>query len=102
MAEVIWSDPALLQLESIAGYIALDKPDAAKAVVQRIFAITDHLQRFRSMGRPIPEFPHPRYRQVWIRPCWIYYRLDGQNVRILHVRRGEQQFSIEELLANEP
>ena len=102
MAEVIWSDPALAQLDSIAEYIALDKPEAANAVVQRVFQITDHLERFRSMGRPVPEFPHPHYRQVWIRPCWIYYRLDGEDVCILHVRRGEQQFSIADLLQSDP
>lgn len=62
MAEVIWSEPALVQLDSIAEYMALDKPEAAKAVVQRIFAITDQLQRFQSMGRPVPEFRHPQYR----------------------------------------
>ncbi len=102
MAEVVWSDPALVQLDLIAEYIALDKPEAAKAVVQRIFAITDHLQRFRVMGRPVPEFRHPQFRQVWIRPWWIYYRMDGDDVRILHVRRAEQQFSVEELLQDEP
>jgi len=102
MAEVIWSDPALVQLDSIAEYIALDKPEAAKSVVQQVLAITDHLQRFRFMGRPVPEFPHPLYRQVWIRPCWIYYRMDGADVRILHVRRAEQQFSVEDLRHGEP
>jgi len=101
MAEVIWSEPALAQLETIAEYIALDKPDAARAVVRRITEATDQLQCFRLMGRTIPEFPHPNYRQAWIRPCWVYYRIDGKDVRILHVRRAEQQFRIEDLLEEE-
>ena len=101
MAEVIWSEPVVAQLDTIAEYIALDKPDAARAVVRRIMEATDHLERFRRMGRSVPEFPHPNYRQIWIRPCWIYYRIDGGDVRILHVRRAEQQFRIEDLLDEE-
>jgi len=97
MAEVIWSDPATDQLDAIAAYIALDKPDAARGVVRRVFDATDRLEHFKKLGRGVPEFPHPNYRQVWIRPCWIYYRIDGEDVRILHVRRAEQPFRIEDL-----
>jgi len=102
MAEVIWSEPALDQLDAIAGYIALDKPESAKAVVRRIIEAMDRLRRFRSLGRPIPELPHSNYRQVWMRPCWIYYRVDGGDVRILHVRRAEQHFRIDDLLEGRP
>lgn len=97
MAEVIWSDPAIDQLDAIASYIALDKPDAARGVVRRIIDATDRLEHFKKLGRSVPEFPHPNYRQVWIRPCWIYYRIDGKDVKILHVRRAEQPFRIEDL-----
>ena len=98
MAEVIWTEPALAQLDAIAGYIALDKPDAAQTVVRRIFALTDNLERFKQLGRPIPEFRHPHYRQAWIKPCWIYYREDGSRVYILHVRRAEKLLRVADLI----
>lgn len=98
MAEVIWTEPALAQLDSIADYIALDKPDAARAVVRRIFDATDDLRRFKALGKRVPEFDHPTYRQVWMKPCWIYYRIDGETVVILHVRRAERPLRIEDLL----
>jgi toxin ParE1/3/4 len=97
VAEVTWAEPALAQLDTIASFISLDKPDAARGVVRRIFDATDRLEHFKQLGRRIPEFPHPNYRQVWIRPCWIYYRIDGDDVRILHVRRSEKPFRIEDL-----
>jgi len=100
MAEVIWSEPALLQLDAIVSYIALDKPDAATAIVKKIFELTDHLTRFRKLGRKIPEFPHSDYRHMWIRPCWIYYRISGHDVHILHVRRAEQPLRTDELTEN--
>lgn len=98
MAEVIWTEPAVAQLEAIIGVIALDQPDAALAVARRVFAVTDRLSSFPNLGRPIPEFPHRSYRQLWAKPCWIYYRVDDRRSLILHVRRGEQFFRVEELL----
>lgn len=101
MAKVVWSAPALLQLESIIEFIALDKPEAARAVAARIVATTDRLERFLILGRPIKEFAHKSYRQVWIKPCWLYYRVKEGNVHILHVRRGERPLRIEDLVADD-
>ena len=101
MAAVIWTEPALSQLDQIAEYIALDKPEAAKAVVRTIMAVTDHARRFTKLGREIPELPHPHYRQVWIKPCWIYYRIQGGQVFILHVRRAERPLRLDEVLGPE-
>jgi plasmid stabilization system protein ParE len=39
MAEVIWTEPALNDLNAIADYIALDNPEAARRLVQKIFAM---------------------------------------------------------------
>jgi toxin ParE1/3/4 len=46
MAEVIWTEPALADLDAIADYIALDKPDAASALVKRVFEHVGHLQAY--------------------------------------------------------
>lgn len=97
MAEVIWTEPALAQLDAIVQFIALDKPNVAEAVVQRIFRTTDHLESFLRLGRRIPEFAHKNYRQVWIKPCWLYYRIEGKAAVILHVRRAEQLLQIDDL-----
>ena len=101
MAEVIWTEPALAQLQAILEYIALDKQEAAEAVAKRVFATTDRLASFPRAGRPIPEFPHRNYRQLWAKPCWLYYRMEEDRAIILHVRRGEQLFRAEELSEEE-
>ena len=98
MAEVTWTEPALAQLDSILEVIALDRPDAAQAVARRVFAATDRLAAFPNLGRPIPEFPHRGYRQLWAKPCWIYYRTADDRTWILHVRRAEQLLRVDELL----
>jgi plasmid stabilization system protein ParE len=101
MADVIWTEPALAQLQAILEFIALDKPEAAEAVVRRVFATTDRLASFPKLGRPVPEFPHRSYRQLWAKPCWLYYRIDDDRLIFLHVRRAEQLFRVEDLLKEE-
>ena len=101
MAEVIWTEPALAQLDAIAAFIALDKPDAAQAVVRRVVETTAQVERFLRLGRPVPELPNPRYRQVWLKPCWLYYRIDRDRAYILHVRRGEKMLRTEDLIQDD-
>lgn len=101
MAKVIWTEPALAQLQAILEFIALDKQEAAEAVAKRVFAITDRLASFPKLGRPIPEFPHRNYRQLWAKPCWLYYRMGPHRSIVLHVRRAEQLFRTEDLLKDE-
>jgi len=101
MAQIIWALPALNQLDEIAGYIALDNPEAAQKVVQRIFNLTDKLSQFPEMGSGIPELSHQDYRQLWCKPCWIYYKLDKDKIYILHVRRAEKLFGAEDLMIEE-
>lgn len=101
MAKVEWSVPALLQLESIDDLIALDKPEAAKAVAARIMDTTDHLERFLLLGRLIEGFADKNNREVWIKPCWLYSRIEEGNVYILNVRRGEKLLRMEDLIADD-
>ena len=98
--EVIWTEPAVAQLDAIADYIALDKPEAARAVVRKVFAATDDLRKFKALGKPVPEFRHPAYRQLWVAPVWIYYRVERSQVVILHVRRAERPLRVEELVGD--
>jgi toxin ParE1/3/4 len=102
MAELIWTAPALAQLDGIADYIASDNPTAANALVKKVFDTTDHVERFIRLGRSVPEISHPNYRQIWIAPCWIYYRIENDRVFILHVRRHERPLNIDDVLNASP
>ena len=48
MAQVIWTDPALEDLNEIAEYIALDKPSAAKWLVHEVLVKLKDLRHFQS------------------------------------------------------
>ena len=90
MAEVIWTEPALADLDAIADYIALDKPDAASAVVKRVFEHVEHLQSHPESGSRPLEMKRSRYRRTVEPPCRVFCRYDGERVHILHAMRSEQ------------
>jgi toxin ParE1/3/4 len=95
MVQVIWTEPALHELDAIADYIALDKPEAARRLVQRVFERVGLLVTHPEIGPRVPELlPDTRYRHVVERPCRIFYRHDrrGKRLFILAVMRGERQF----------
>lgn len=103
MAEIIWSDPALEQLNEIAEYIALDKPEAASSLVQKVFATVDRLEQFPQSGHIPPETPNSIYRELYVKPCRIFYRQEDDAVLIIHVMREEMQlrrFLLEAELGN--
>jgi toxin ParE1/3/4 len=89
MAEVIWSEPALGDLDAIADYIALDNPRAAALLVQRIFKHVGQLADHPRSGSKVPELRGSRYRQIVEPPCRVLYRQDRSRVYILHVARTE-------------
>ena len=91
MAQVIWTEPALSDLDAIAEYIALDKPSAAVNLVQKVFSSTDRLEQFPESGRKPPEFKKSRYLEIIVNPCRIFYRIEGDKVYILYVMRSERK-----------
>lgn len=91
MAEIVWTDPALDQLEEVAEYIALDKPEAASGFMKKVFSTVDRLEQFPDSGHVPPEVPNSVCRELYVRPCRIFYRREADLVLILHVMREERQ-----------
>ena len=90
MARLIWTEPALSDLEAVADYIALDNPAAASRLVAKAFASVERLERFPKSGKRPPELPRSTYRELVVVPCRIFYRVEGESVFLLHVIRAER------------
>lgn len=90
MAEIVWSEPALSDLDAIADYIALENPVAASAMVKRIFGHIEQLADHPESGSRPQELKRSRYRQIVEPPCRVFYRYDSHKVFILHVMRFER------------
>ncbi|WP_233079060.1 type II toxin-antitoxin system RelE/ParE family toxin [Rheinheimera soli] len=91
MAEVIWTEPALQELDSIAEYIALDNTAATTALVKEVFNKAGRLETFPKSVPIPPELPDSVYRELVVPPCRIFYREDEQRVLVLSVMREERQ-----------
>lgn len=90
MAEIIWTEPALNDLDAIADYIALDNPEAAKQLVKRVFRHVGQLADHPKSGSKPQELKGWRYRQIVEPPCRVFYRHDEARAYILYVMRGER------------
>ncbi|CAA0093443.1 Toxin RelE2 [BD1-7 clade bacterium] len=90
MAEIIWTEPALSDLDEIAEYIAISNVQAAKALIQKIFSKVDRLADHPKPGKVPAELKSLAYREVVVSPCRIFYKIEDSAVYILHVVRQER------------
>ena len=91
MAQVIWAEPALTDLDEIAEYIALDKESAAKKLVRQVFAAVERLEQLPESGRKPPELDaSTRYCEIIISPCRVFYRIEDTKVYIIYIMRSER------------
>jgi toxin ParE1/3/4 len=90
MARLIWTEPALLDLDEIAEYIALDDPVAVSKTVQKVFDLVERLATYPKSGKRPAELHRTPYRELVIPPCRIFYRVEEKKVFILYVMRSER------------
>ena len=92
MAEVIWTDSALNDIDAIAEYIAIDSYFYATEFVKKIFAATQKLEKFPEIGKVVPEL-HNSYREVLFKRYRIIYRIEGGKVYIISVHHSSRLLS---------
>jgi toxin ParE1/3/4 len=90
MAQIIWTEPALDNLNDIAEYIAVSNPYAAKQLVENVFSKVQRLEQFPDSGRIPEEISTLNYREVVVNPCRVFYKVDNDSVYILHLLRQER------------
>ena len=89
MAQIIWTDPALDNLNDIAEYIAVSNIYAAKQLVENVFDKVQRLEQFPDSGKIPKEIETLDYREVLVTPCRVFYKVEQEVVYILHVLRQE-------------
>ena len=90
MAEIVWTEPALNDLDLIAEYIAVSNLVAAKQQVKEVFAKVDILEEYPKSVKSVSELPSLYYRELYVKPCRIFYKFEDNKAFILHVMRHEQ------------
>ena len=97
MARLIWTEPALQDLEQIADYIALDNNFAAKRLIKEVFRQAELLESFPEMCPKPHDLPDTDYRHLLVKPLRILYRIQGDLIYIVYVMRHERSLRLSEL-----
>lgn len=86
--EVVWTDAALADIESVYGYLVRFNPIAAASIVETLRDAANGLTNFPERGRPVG----PKRRDLtteW--PYVIQYRIARERVIILRIRHGRRR-----------
>lgn len=88
--KVIWTDPAVADLEDICFYIAQDDPEAALRVARGIVAHTNLLASFPLIGPVYPRGSKGSLRLIVYRSYHILYDVDEsrEGIEIVHIWHG--------------
>ena len=97
MARLIWTEPALQDLEQLADYIALDDHVAAKRLVKKVFEQAELLESFPEMCPQPHDLPETVYRHLIVNPLRIFYRVDHDIVYIVYVMRHEKHLRLSDI-----
>ena len=89
---VIWSILARKDLKNIYDYIFLDSEYYAKKVSEEFLSKVDKLSTFPKMGRIVPALELPQIRELLIYSYRVIYELRKENIEILAIVHGKQDF----------
>jgi plasmid stabilization system protein ParE len=91
--QIIWTEPALADLETIVTHIAGDNPPAAGRVGDEIIAHVELLATFPHIGPHYPRGSKSGDREILCRSYRIFYRVfeDRQVVEVLTIWHGARQ-----------
>lgn len=88
MADVIWRNAALEDLDAIIAYIAPHDHAAAARIAAKLLACGDSLTHFPHRGRPAAD---GRREMTTVPPYVLRYEVDGDRVHILSIRHGARR-----------
>ena len=89
MSEVIWTEPALANLEAIRVYIEQFNPRAARQLADALIEAGSNFALFPQQGRPVPGTEMREL--VTSFPYIIRYQVVGDVVVILRIRRSARR-----------
>jgi toxin ParE1/3/4 len=89
--KVVWTAPALRELEAIGDYIARDNPRASVRVVTRVFDLVDTLADHPEIGRP-GRIAGTRELVISDTPFIVPYRIRDDRIEVLSVFHGARRW----------
>jgi toxin ParE1/3/4 len=91
--KIIWTEPAVQDIESIKAYIARDSEYYALRFVDKTIKSIEGLKEFPQKGRSVPEADDKNVKELLFQNCRIIYRLDLKQIQILTSIHGSRDLS---------
>ncbi len=91
--KIIWTEPAIEDLEAIRDYIARDSEVYAASFIERIITAVEILVDLPEIGRMVPETDQPGIRELIFHEYRIIYRVQQNAVQILTVIHGSRDLN---------
>lgn len=95
--KITWSPISKQRLNDIADYISLDKPEAARKWLIKVFQEVEKLALFPKSGRKVPEINREDIREIIFGNYRIIYKIESEEIIIVSVRHGKQLLYKDEL-----
>jgi addiction module RelE/StbE family toxin len=92
VTRLVWTRPALEDVQQIHDYIARDSPWYAHLVAQQLFAAVERLSAHPLSGRVVPELELATVREVIAALYRIVYRVRADVLEILTVVHSARRF----------
>lgn len=91
--KIEWTEPALLDLESIRDFIRRDSENYAARFIGKIISAAESLKKLPQSGRRVPESEHENIRELLFYNYRIMYRIETKRILILTVIHGARDLS---------
>jgi addiction module RelE/StbE family toxin len=91
MRRLVWTEPALADLEAIHDFIAKDSEYYASSFLQELIGQAEKLLIFPEMGRIVPEYGMKGIRELIFQNYRIIYRLEEDFTTILTIIHGKRE-----------
>lgn len=88
MAEIVWTNHALSNLNEIAEFIAKDSPRFAQITVERLYHKVEILKSHQRIGRIVPELENETIRELIEGNYRIVYEIFENRIEILTVHHS--------------
>jgi plasmid stabilization system protein ParE len=93
MGQVIWTDPALGDVQHILRFVARDSPRYAEKLADRFREAPRRLAREPRTGWQVPEYERDDVREILVSPYRLIYVIRGDDCYIVTAVHGSRDLA---------
>ena len=91
MRKLIWTDPAVNDLQAMSDYISKDSEYFASIFIGELIQSVEKLIEFPEIGRMVPEYQRKDIRELIVQSYRIIYQIEDKRILILIVVHGRRE-----------